>query len=114
MKDEGLDFDAMGEKLKAENRAVVSDYGWARPDFFKGAIADALKELKEGEYGGPYKGKDGFYLLRVKQREPESVLPYEEAKDQIKALLISQKRQAMMAHYIEEKRKKSDIKKFID
>ncbi len=114
MKEEGLDFDALGEKLKKENRAVVSDYGWARPDFFRGAIADALRELKEGEYGGPYKGAEGFYLLKVKKREPERVMTYEEAKDQIRQLLLSRKRQAMIAHYISEKRKKAEIKKFIN
>jgi hypothetical protein len=41
-------------------------------------------------------------------------MTYEEAKDQIRQLLLSRKRQAMIAHYISEKRKKAEIKKFIN
>ncbi len=109
MKKDGIDFDKFTEKLKREKRAVVSNYGWVQPGFFSGEIKDALKELKPGQVGGPYKGRDGYYILKVKERQPEKVLSYEEARDQIKKELILQKRQATMAHMIEERKKKAKI-----
>ncbi len=113
IKEDKIDFDTVGERFKKEKTAVVSEYGWARSDLFTGTIADALKELKKGEVGGPYKGKDGFYLLRVKDRKPSSVMSFEEAKDQIRSMLLDQKRQAVTAKYIAEQKKKADIKVYV-
>jgi parvulin-like peptidyl-prolyl isomerase len=108
-----IDFDEFADKLAKEKRAVVTQYGWVQPNFFTGPIRDALKELKEGEVGGPYRGKDGYYMLRIKKREPEKVMSYEEAKDQIKATLLMQRREATRAHLIAERKKKSEIKIYI-
>jgi parvulin-like peptidyl-prolyl isomerase len=105
----GMDFDKVAERLKAEKKAAVTDYGWAQPDTFSGEIKEALKKLKKGQYGGPYKGKEGYYILRVKDREPEKVMSYEEAKGQIKRELLAQQRQATVAHLIEERKKKANI-----
>ncbi|UCG77691.1 MAG: SurA N-terminal domain-containing protein [Nitrospirota bacterium] len=103
-------FDKVADRVKEQKRATVTDYGWVNPDFFSGEIQKALKELKTGGYGGPFASKDSFYLLRVKDREKERPKTFEEAKDEIRALILNEKRQGMYVHLIEERKKKADIK----
>lgn len=107
---EDTDFDRVANRLEAEKKAAVTDYGWAQPDTFSSEIKDALKNVKKGQYGGPYKGKEGYYILRVKDRKPEKVMSYEEARDLIKRELLAKQRQATVAHLIAERKKKADIK----
>lgn len=112
MKEKKLDFDAVAEKLRKEGSkdVVVTDYGWTESTFYSPEIAEALQNLKKGSYGGPYKGKDGFYLLRVKDKKEESPMTFDEAKDQIRAMLLNQKRQSAVAHLISERKKNAVIK----
>lgn len=114
MKEKKLSFDEMADILNKEKRAVVSDYGWIEPAFFSEEISTALKLLKKGTYGGPYKAREGYYLLRVKDQQKEKPKTYEEAKEEIRMTLLNQKRQGMLAHLIEERKKKSTIKIFIN
>ena len=109
MKKNKIEFDAMAKKLSNERKTAVMDYGWVSPDFFSPAMSNAIKNLKDGQYGGPYKGQKGYYLIRIKEREPESIAKFDEVKDSIKNMLLSQKRQAALAHWIEQKKKVSKI-----
>lgn len=109
--DSKKDFDRIGEELKKQKNkgTVVSDYGWIEPRLFSGEIGDALKNMKEGEVGGPFKGKEGYYFLKLRKREKERPMSFEEAKEQIKRTLLNQRRQAMRAHLVQERKKKSKI-----
>ncbi len=114
-KDSGKDFDKFAEGLQNDKDVLVTNYGWASVDAFGGVFGQALKELKPGEVGGPYKGtKGGYYIIRVKKRKQGKPIPYEKAKDQIKQILLMQNRQAMRTHLIEERKKKADIKIYVD
>ncbi|GBD98242.1 peptidyl-prolyl cis-trans isomerase D [bacterium BMS3Abin07] len=114
LKSEKGAFDRIAEKLKKDGTAVVSAYGWVNPSFFPKEISAALKNMKKGTYGGPYRGKDSFYIFRVKDRHKERPEKYEEAKNEIKTILLNQRRQAMIAHLVNEKKKKATIKINID
>lgn len=111
MKSKKLDFDKMAEQLKTSKTATVSDYGWVQSDVFSPPIAQALRDLKAGQHGGPYKGKDGYYILKVKDREPHKIAPYEEAKERIKSMILEERRQATLAYWLEQKKQKSKIQK---
>lgn len=100
MEEENIGFDEMAEKLAKEKRAVVSTYGWTRSSFFSPKIAAALKKLKAGTHGGPYKGKDGYYIIRVKQRQEQGVKSLDEARGEIKNILLNRKRQMAVGHWI--------------
>ncbi len=105
----GADFDHYAKKLSDEKKAVVSDYGWVSPEVFSPEMAAAIKGLKEGQSGGPYKGQKGFYLVRVKERKDESIAPYAEVKGMIKSTLLQQTRYAMYMQWLEQKRSISKI-----
>lgn len=111
MKSKKIDFDEMAERLKTSKTAVVTDYGWVEPGFFSPSIAHALKDLKVGQYNGPYKGKDGYYIFRLKEKEPQKVESYEEARMKIKGMLLEQRRQITLAHWLDQKMQKSKITK---
>jgi foldase protein PrsA len=113
MKDKKLSFDEMADILNEEKRATVSAYGWVQPSFFSDDISSALKSLKKGMHGGPYKAREGYYLLRVKDRQKERPKKFGEAKEEIRTTLLNQKRQSMMAHLIDERKKNATIKIYV-
>lgn len=102
-------FDALADRLSEEKQATVSDYSWANPDFFRPEIALPLKEIKEGEYCGPYGAAKGYFMFRIKEREHERAKTLDEASAEITAMLISKKRQAMLTHLIAEMQKTAKI-----
>jgi parvulin-like peptidyl-prolyl isomerase len=107
----GEDFDKIADKLLKENKAFVTDYGWLNPDTISKEIGTAMKTAKIDQAYGPYKGKDNsYYLFKIKKREASKVLPFEEAKPQIKAMILQQRRQELMAHLVDINRKKAKIK----
>ncbi|MDP2168640.1 MAG: peptidyl-prolyl cis-trans isomerase [Thermodesulfovibrionales bacterium] len=109
MKDTGISFDKMADTLGKGKRAIVSDYGWTGYEAFGPEIKSALKKLKAGSHGGPYKGAGGIYLLRIKERQTQRPETLEEAKDKIKAILLDNKRQAAVAHWVADRRGKAKV-----
>jgi parvulin-like peptidyl-prolyl isomerase len=103
------DFDDYAKKLDTEKKASVTDYGWVAPDFFSPSMASSIKMLKEGQQGGPYKGKTGYYLVRVKERQNEGISTFEEVKDSIRASILQQKRGDAYMQWLEQKRKTAKI-----
>ncbi|MEW6109343.1 MAG: SurA N-terminal domain-containing protein [Nitrospirota bacterium] len=109
MKNGKISFDDMAKKLSEENKAIVSNYGWVNPAFFSPSISEALKDMKPGDSGGPYKGLKNYFLIKVKDREKESIAKFDEVKNDIKAMLLEQKRQAELAHWLANKKKTAKI-----
>jgi parvulin-like peptidyl-prolyl isomerase len=103
------DFDKVAGRLDDEKRAVVSRYGWTSPNVYSPEITEAMKNMKEGEFSGPHKGSEGYYIIRLKERTPEGVKSYEEAKEEIRAIFLSQRRQAALIHWVANKRKSANI-----
>lgn len=104
-----LDFDEYAKKLDTEKKASVTDYGWVSPEFFSPAMAASVKMLKEGQHGGPYKGKTGFYLVRVRERENESVSTFEEVKETIRSSMLQEKRNNAYLQWLTQKRNSAKI-----
>jgi hypothetical protein len=109
MKNDKISFDMMAERLREEKKAFSTDYGWVNPDVFSPALATAIRNIDAGTYGGPYKGKNSYFLIRIKEREKESVATFEEVKDNIKNILLQQKRQTSIAHWVADKKKMARI-----
>lgn len=103
------DFDAFMKKLADAGKAAMSDYGWVTPDFFSPSIATAIKGIREGHYGGPYKGQRGFFLAKVKEREAEGVSSYEDMRGTIRNILLQQKRSEAYIQWLIQKRAASKI-----
>lgn len=113
MKKNKIDFDDMAKQLNEKSKNTATDYGWVSPDFFSTSMANAIKNLKAGRHGGPYKGQKSFFLIKVKEKEDEGIAKFDEVKDNIRNMLLSQKRQAAVAHWIEQKKKASKIEIYL-
>ncbi|UCE79548.1 MAG: SurA N-terminal domain-containing protein [Nitrospiraceae bacterium] len=109
MKNNKISFDQMADELREEKKAFSTDYGWVNPAVFSRSISSAIKGLDVGTHGGPYMGKNSYFLIRVKDREKETVARFEEVKDDINTLLLQQKRQAAIAHWVADRKKMAKI-----
>lgn len=109
LKNKKTNFDALAERLSEEKKAVISEYGWTSPGYFSPDIAAALTEIKEGRYGGPYQGRDGYYIFRVKKRQRQRPKSLAEARDEIRALLLEERLQATVAHWAATRRSAATI-----
>jgi len=103
------DFDDMAHKLKSESKATVIDYGWVRAEFFSPALAQGMMNLRAGQYGGPYKGKTRYYLIRLKEREKERIAAFDEVREDIRKILTEQRREDAFARWLDGKRKSSTV-----
>jgi foldase protein PrsA len=102
-------FDKVADRLKAEGKVSVSNYGWLSPDILGPEISNSLEGLDAGSFGGPYKGGDKYYVIRKKDSREEKVLGLEETREGIRSLLLAQKRQIAVADWVDENRKKAKI-----
>jgi parvulin-like peptidyl-prolyl isomerase len=102
-------FDKVADRLRDDTTVFVSDYGETNPSFYSGEVGEAMRELEEGRFGGPYKGKEGFYLISVRKRLPARPRTYEEARDEIWGKLYERKKAAAIIHWVANERNKSTI-----
>lgn len=110
MKDKRIDFDVMVKNLENDSRALTAtEYGWVNPELFSSAIAQAARDLKPGQSGGPYKGKKSFFLVKVKEKEKEGAAKIDEVRNDIKRILLEQKKKAAIAQWVEQRKKESKI-----
>ena len=109
IREKKVDFDDLALRAGNENRAHASGYGWANPDLFSPGLSADIRNLRPGQSGGPYKGRQKFYLVKVKDREKEAVASFDEVKDSIKNRLLEEKRQMAFAHWLAWKRNNSQI-----
>lgn len=102
-------FDKLADRLGGEKAAVVSNYGWTNPGMFKAEIAEGLKSIDVGGYGGPYAGTQGYYIFRIKERQVDRIKTLEEATAEIRAVMLDRKRQAAIAHWLAQKGKSAKV-----
>ena len=75
----------------SQNGGNLGDFsrGQMVPEFDK-----AVFEMKEGEVAGPVKTQFGYHLIRLNHKHAPQSFTYEQIKDQLKATVLSEKRQA--------------------
>lgn len=108
----GADFDAYSKELTAAGKANATNYGWLDPDTLPSRnIAADMKTARLNVSRGPFKGKDGsYYFFMVKDRQIARVLPYDDVKEQVRQMILNQRRQELAGHIIETARKTAKIK----
>jgi parvulin-like peptidyl-prolyl isomerase len=108
-RDSGKSFDEFADMIKDADRHVVSAYGWTSPSVFSADIARGIKSLEVGDTGGPYKGTGSYFLIHLKDHKAERPKTFEEARSEIRSMLLSRKRNASVIHWIAEKKNSSKI-----
>lgn len=92
------------EIAKAQSQCPSKERGGELGAFKKGQMVPEFEkaafDLKEGEISGIVKTRYGYHIIRRDAAKKESMIPFEEVKDQIADMLESGKAQAAEEKYI--------------
>jgi peptidyl-prolyl cis-trans isomerase SurA len=80
---------------------------------FTPEVAKAIFSLGEGDVAPPMRSKEGYFIIKIKKKNPEALLPYEEASEYIRSLLFKTKADEQFAAWIEQKRRMTRIEYLI-
>ena len=110
----GADFAELAKKYSDGPSAKRGgDLGY----FSKGQMVKPFEEaafaLDKGQVSDVVETIFGYHLIKVTDKKPETTLPFEEIKDQLKQYLIDQKLQKMVKDYAENLKKKAKVERYI-
>lgn len=106
----GADFAELAKK----NSACPSASRGGDLDYFgKGQMVEPFEKasfaLKPGQVSGVVETKFGFHIIKVTDHKDPNTVPFEQAKDNIKKLLVSQKQRTLARDYIENLKSQATI-----
>jgi peptidyl-prolyl cis-trans isomerase SurA len=78
----------------------AEDPGFVPLDDLQEALAAAVPDMPEGVFSDPVQSPFGFHVVRVAERQDQQLQPLEEARDQIRGRLTSQKSQQRFEQYV--------------
>ena len=109
----GAKFADMAKLYSEDNTAESGgDWGWVSPGTLNDTLAKVATELKTGQTSKPVTLGNSAYLLFCEGKKPKSVLGFEESRDTIEKVMVSQERQKAQEEWIGKLRKKAYIKIF--
>lgn len=89
---DGQDFVLLARTYSEDATASWGGYiGYVRWNPLLSPIERALFALKPGEVSDVVETKTGYHLVKAMERKPEMIQPFEEVKDQLRALLKQEK-----------------------
>jgi peptidyl-prolyl cis-trans isomerase SurA len=96
------------ENSDSPTAAQDGDLGFMQRAHAIPEIEEAAKDLKPGQYAGPVKAADGFYIIRVEEiRTP--VRPFEQVKDEVQKMLYEQKMENAYRAFLQSLRSEAHI-----
>jgi peptidyl-prolyl cis-trans isomerase C len=109
----GEDFSVLAKEFsECPSNIKGGDLGYFGRGKMVKPFEDAAFALKIGEVSDIVETRFGYHLIKVVDKKPESVVGYEEVKDNIGRYLKKEKTGKELKGYIEELRKKAVIEKF--
>lgn len=105
----GTDFLSVLEELRSAGIADGGDFGTVAEPEINPAFADAVRNLKAGEISPVVEVGGGLHLLRLEERTPGHVVPLEEVRGKIEAILGEQKKAEALKTWMAVLRSKARI-----
>jgi len=91
---QGQDFASLARTYSEDaTGAKDGDLGYIRQGQVMKPFEEALFSLKTGEVSGVVETRLGYHLIKAVDRKPEMTIPFENLKDQLRALLKQEKGQ---------------------
>jgi peptidyl-prolyl cis-trans isomerase C len=104
------DFAALArERSQAPSASKGGDLGYVQKNQLLPALAGAAFDLKAGEVSDALKVQDKYFLLKVSEKTPSSVVPFDDVKNQIKSAIVEQRRAEASRRFQESLRKAAQI-----
>jgi peptidyl-prolyl cis-trans isomerase C len=101
-----------GDLTFLERQPAGPDSGGQRPP---AAVIEAAFGLTEvGQIAGPVQSERGFHVLRLTQRRPGALRPFEEVAAEVRTLVHEQRRSRRLDEWVAEMRNKVNIQIFED
>ena len=111
----GADFGTLARE-HSEDRATApggGELGFVVRGQTVQPFEEALFALQSGEIGPVTESRFGFHVIRAGARRDARVIPFEEAGDGIRRMLVEQARQALTAEFIARLRAASEIETYL-
>ncbi len=107
---DGADFSDIAERHSDGSEAIRGgDLGLMRQGEMEPLLDEALSQLDPGDITAPIETNHGFHILRLNERQPPVIRPYDEVKRDVQALLAQQKSEDMYHRWIYELQNKAHI-----
>lgn len=109
----GEDFSSLAKEWsECPSSAKGGDLGYFRRGRMVKPFDEAAFALGPGDISEIVQTRFGYHLIKVTDKKPESIVPYDEAKDEIEQRLRMQKRQRGMRAYLETLKEEANIQRF--
>ncbi|HWK11030.1 MAG TPA: peptidylprolyl isomerase [Vicinamibacterales bacterium] len=110
----GADFAKLAQEHSQDGSAAQGgDLNYFTKDRMVPAFANVAFALKPGQISDVVTTQFGYHIIKVTDRKPARVVPYEEASAKIKEYLTEQKKQQHVDAFIDGLKKKSKIEVLI-
>lgn len=102
----GEDFEAVAKDVSmSASKALGGDLGRVEPSDLNPALSNAIASLKPGEVSAPIPVETGYWILKVRERMPDEVTPFDQVKERIQEELSKARYDKVYGEYI------ADLKK---
>lgn len=111
----GAEFSVEAKKYSTDTATATKggDLGWPNTPYVT-EFQTALDKLKVGEMSGLVKTPYGYHIIKVTEERKAKQQELAEVKDQIKQILVQQRRADAYQQYIDKLRKKAKIEIVLD
>jgi peptidyl-prolyl cis-trans isomerase C len=111
---DGQDFAALAKEF---SEGPSSDKGGDLGYFGRGQMVKPFEEaafaLRIGEVSGIVETNFGYHLIKLIDKKPEGMMPYEEIKDKLKDYLKEEKISNQINLYVEELKREAKVERFL-
>jgi peptidyl-prolyl cis-trans isomerase C len=108
---DGKDFKTIArEQSDGPTRTSGGDLGYIRMGQLEKQFESVVFNLKKDEISDVIETNYGYHLFKVTDRKPESIVSFDNVKEQIKQLLLQEKAKKEADEYARKLREKSDVK----
>ncbi|TAL26058.1 MAG: hypothetical protein EPN94_03915 [Nitrospirae bacterium] len=108
--DKGASFEEMADKYPAGHTGPGErETGWITLDTFPADMAKAITKIKTGTAGGPIKGREGYYIIKVMDKKEKKIRSFDEVKENIEHQLTQQKARDAFQSWLQDARKNAKI-----
>jgi len=109
------DFDELAKNQKIGfYRDIEGELGWTDLSTLSPEMGRAISKIAPGNYDGPIKGKEAYFIIKVLEKTDRIEVPYSRARSNIIHIIKQQKRIQKLREWLRDRGKSSKIKIYFE